>query len=303
MVRSSYRGNDVAVLRGNLGIADFMIELIQIFIIAVAQGISEFLPISSSGHNAVIDHLFDRFGHPLTDDSIEFIRLNILLHVGSLVAILIVFRQRIVDMFGKDRRLIPMLIVAAIPVGMIGVVIKMFYPDIQTSLPLISGCFVITGLLLLYTLRLPEGGKTISTMTWKDAIIIGCAQVLAILPGISRSGTTIVAALLCRLKREDAAAFSFILAIPVIVGSGLWECYDMIRDAPESNADSISIGLLLVGVLVSCVAGILALVFLLDWLKKGKLWYFAIWVFVMSLITLTLAILPMTVGNEPNTPS
>ena len=339
-----------------------MIEIIEIFIIAIAQGITEFLPISSSGHNAVIDHLFDLFGNPLTKDSTEFVKLNVLLHVGSLVAVLIVFRQRVIDILGKDRRLILMLIVATIPAGIVGLLIKKFAPEILTSLPLLSGCFIVTGLLLLYTLRLPEGGKTMSTVTWRDGVIIGCAQAFAILPGISRSGATIVTGLFCRLKREDAAAFSFILSIPVIAGSGLLECRDMIREAKmvqkveqravefydvngtfredqkvsyeqflqelsgktnvekfetwresekgqkmesyirdaaeqlhaethNRHASTLPDWLLLVGVAVSCVTGILALVFLLDWLKKGKLWYFAIWVFIMSPLTLTLALL------------
>ena len=270
--------------------SSLMTELIQIFIIAVAQGIGEFLPISSSGHNAVINHLFERFGHPLTEDSAEFVKLNILLHVGSLVAVLIVFRQRIVDMFGKDRRLILMLFIASLPTAVVGYPIYKYAPWIQDYLPLISVCFLVTGMMLLYTLRVPEGEKTISTMTWKDALIIGCAQALAILPGISRSGTTIVTALCCRLKREEAAAFSFILSIPVIAGSGLLEFIDMIKDAPEPSAAALPDWLLLVGAAVSCIVGILALVFLLNWLKKGKLWYFAIWVFIMSPITLRLAI-------------
>ena len=268
-----------------------MTELLQIFIIAVAQGIGEFLPISSSGHNAVINHLFEWFGNPLTEDSAEFIKLNILLHVGSLVAVLIVFRQRIIEMLGKERRLIFLLMIASVPTAAVGYPIYKYAPWIQDHLPLISVCFLLTGIMLLYTLRLPEGEKTTSTMTWKDALIIGCVQAFAILPGISRSGATIVAALCCRLKREEAAAFSFILSIPVIAGSGLLEFIDMIKDSPEGAAQTLPDWLLLIGAAVSCIAGILALLFLLDWLKKGKLWYFALWVFFMSPMAMLLAFL------------
>ena len=268
-----------------------MIELIQIFIIAVAQGVTEFLPISSSGHNAVIVHIFALSGHPLTEDSAEFVKLNILLHVGSLIAILVVFRKRVFNLLDTDRRLIPMLIAATLPAVAVGLPIHKFAPWIQEYLPLITVCFVVTGILLLITLRTAEGEKTCVTMTWTDALIIGCAQAVAILPGISRSGSTIVTGLLCRLKREEAAAFSFLLAIPVIAGSGLLECYGMLKlGATEPSASSISDGLLLIGALISCVTGIIALVFLLDWLKKGKLWYFAIWVFIMALITFVLVI-------------
>ena len=262
-----------------------MIEFIEIFILAIAQGIGEFLPISSSGHNAVLNHLFTQFGKPLTEGSTEFVKLNILLHVGSLIAVLIVFRKRVIDLFGKDVRLIPMLIVATIPAVLVGLPIHKFAPWIEDCLPLISGCFIITGLLLLYTLRLPEGEKTTSTMTWTDALIIGCTQAIAILPGISRSGSTIVAGLCCRLKREEAATFSFLLSIPIIAGSGVLDCKDLLE---AQSAGTLSNGLLLAGALASCITGIIALVFLLDWLKKGKLWYFAVWVFIMSPLTLAL---------------
>jgi len=256
------------------------------------------LPISSSGHNAVIEHLYERLGHPLTADSTDFIKLNILLHVGSLFAILIVYRQRIMGMFGKDWRLIPMLIVATIPVGVLGLAVYFFAPWSQDYLPLIAVSFVATGFMLLLTLRFSDGEKTCSTMTWKDVMIIGFAQAVAIVPGISRSGITIVTALFCKLKREDAAAFSFLLAIPVIAATGLLACVKMFRHTPDPNAVGMSNWLLFLGALISCVTGIIAIIFLLNWLKKGKLWYFAIWAFVMALITLVLAVLPMPEQNE-----
>jgi len=135
-------------------------------------------------------------------------------------------------------------------------------------------------------------------MTWRDAILIGCMQGVAILPGLSRSGTTIVTALFCGLKREEAATFSFLLAIPAIAAGGLLAGIKMIKHTPEPGASELSIWLLLLGALVSCVTGIIALVFLLGWLKKGKLWYFAVWVFVMAPITLALAVLPMPEKND-----
>lgn len=267
-----------------------MSGLIEIFIIAVAQGIGEFLPISSSGHNAVLDHLFERFGTPLTGDSAEFVKLNILLHVGSLIAVLFVFRQRIIDMLSQDRRLILMLTAATIPGGAVGLCVKMFALWILKDMFIISGCFLVTGLLLLCTLSLPEGKKTTSTMTWLDAVIIGCVQAAAILPGLSRSGSTIVAGLFCKLKREEAAAFSFILSIPIIILGGLADCKEMFDATPAGNLTN---GLLLLGASVSCIVGIVSLLFLLNWINKGKLWYFAVWVFIMSPISLALAILPM----------
>ena len=257
-----------------------MTELIQIITIAIAQGVSEFLPISSSGHNAVIDHLFG-----ISSDSSEFVKLNVVLHVGSLIAVLIVFRQRIVDILGKDLRLIPLLIIGTIPAVIVGLLVYIYAKWTQDSLPIISVCFILTGILLLWTLRIPEGEKSCSTMTWKDALIIGFAQAIAILPGLSRSGTTIVVGLMCGLKREEAAVFSFLLAIPVIAGGGVIHMLDY---DPTQSAAQTPGWLLFVGAAISCLVGIIALVFLMDWLKKGKLWYFAIWVFLMSPVALML---------------
>ena len=323
-------------------------------ILAVAQGIGEFLPISSSGHNAVLVHLFDRFGAPLAENSSEFVKLNILLHVGSLVAVLIVFRQRIFDMFSKDTRIILLLAIATIPAVVVGVLVKKLAPWIEDFLPLISVCFIATGMLLFYSRRLErlasvqnaepkrrvaphplqfssyrkgysgfadgakghlgsvsnvptpprqEEGKTTATMTWIDALIIGCSQALAVMPGLSRSGTTIVTGLICKLRREEAAAFSFLMSIPIIAGGGLWECIGMFRHPAESSASAIPDWLLLVGALASCVAGIVALIFLLDWLKKGRLWYFAIWVFVMSPLTMLLWLTAPVVPELPQEPA
>jgi undecaprenyl-diphosphatase len=277
-----------------------VIELLEILIISIVQGIGEFLPISSSGHLAVTDHLFRRFGQPLTGSETDFIKLEILLHLGTLIAVLIVFRQRIVDLFGKDLRLIPLLIIGTLPAVVVGLLVKKFAPWIETDLYIISICFAVTGVLLIRS-RNTNGEKTCSTMTWFDALVIGTVQAVAILPGLSRSGSTIVAGLFRKLRRDEAATFSFLLAIPVIGGSGILELKGLLK--PNPKPDSISVYLLLIGMSVSCVVGIAALVWLLDWLKKGQLWYFAVWLFVMCPLTLVLAVLPFqgTLPEKPET--
>jgi hypothetical protein len=161
---------------------------------------------------------------------------------------------------------------------------------------IISFCFIGTGVLLLASLRRPEGEKTCSTMSFLDGIIIGCSQAVAILPGLSRSGTTIVTGLFCKLKREEAATFSFLLSIPVIAGSGLLELKDLLKE--QDSSGGVPAWLLLVGMLVSCGVGLLSLTWLLDWLKKGKLWYFALWVFLMAPVTLALAVIPIQEKQE-----
>ncbi|MDR3183042.1 MAG: undecaprenyl-diphosphate phosphatase [Planctomycetaceae bacterium] len=268
-----------------------MLELIQIIIIAVVQGIGEFLPISSSGHNAVVDKIFQLSGHPLANSDSEFIKLNVFLHAGTLIAVLIVFRQRIFAMLGRDWRLIPMLLAATVPAVVVGLPIEKLFPWIETNLYIIAGCFILTGILLLTSLRHSGGNKTTSTMTWLDAMFIGCAQAVAVLPGLSRSGTTIVAGLYRKLNREEAAAFSFLLSIPVIAGGTILETKDLLEDS--AGEGGVANYLLLIGVAVSCLAGIIALVWLLNWLKNGKLWYFAVWVFLMSPMTYSLTLFPV----------
>ncbi|MDR1269083.1 MAG: undecaprenyl-diphosphate phosphatase [Planctomycetaceae bacterium] len=269
-------------------------------IISIVQGIGEFLPISSSGHLAVTEHLFGRFGQPLTGSETDFIKLEILLHLGTLIAVLIVFRQRIVDLFGKDLRLIPLLIIGTLPAVVVGLLVKKFAPWIEADLYIISICFAVTGFLLILS-RNTDGEKTCSTMTWFDALVIGTVQAVAILPGLSRSGSTIVAGLFRKLRRDEAATFSFLLAIPVIGGIGILELKGLLK--PNTEPDAISTHLLLVGMSVSCVVGIAALVWLLDWLKKGQLWYFAAWLFVMCPLTFVLAVLPLqgTLPEKPET--
>jgi len=266
-----------------------MIEFIEILIISVLQGIGEFLPISSSGHNAVANTLFSLYGKPLTEGSADFIKLNVLLHLGTLFAVIIVFRQRIIDLLTKDRRLIALLIVGTIPGAAVGLAVKKTCPWIEDNLWIIGSCFVGTGILLLLSLRSPQGEKNCSTMSFLDALLIGCVQGIAVLPGLSRSGSTIVAGLFRKLRRDEAATFSFLLSIPIIGGGGLMELKDLLKPDKLQPGGALPAWLLLVAVFTSCLVGIVALLWVIDWLKKGKLWYFAVWVFVMCPFTFYLA--------------
>lgn len=286
-----------------------MLEFFELLIISIVQGVGEFLPISSSGHMAVTEHLFERFGIPLTTSKGDFIKLAVFLHVGTLLSVFIVFWRRILNLFGKDRRLIPLLILATLPAAVVGLGFKKFAPDIFETLYVIAACFAVTALLLMLSSKWQsndnnDAGKTCAEMTWIDALIIGCAQAIAVLPGISRSGSTIVAGLFRKLNREESATFSFLLSIPVIGGGGILEFKDLLEQGfleQTPGAQGISNGMLLTGLVASAVVGVVALVWLMDWLKKGKLWYFALWLLVMSPVTFILAALPMEELNRQPT--
>lgn len=245
---------------------------LQVLILAVIQGITEFLPVSSSGHIIVGASLFDQFGDVIT----EKLSLNIVLHVGTLGSILVFFWDRILALLGRDRRVIGLLVVGTLPAVGIGLLLKVspLGPEIESVLesPLMAGfMFPITGIMLLWAMRHAGGQLACREVGYRHALVIGLFQAFAVLPGISRSGATIVASLGCGLRREEAAAFSFLLAIPALAGGGLLEVLDLLRSGPGDTP----VRMLLAGGVVSFLVGLAALWWLLRWLRHGRLGLFA----------------------------
>ena len=244
------------------------IESIQIVILAIVQGIAEFLPISSSGHLVILSELLG-MGEGTTE-------LNIILHFGTLLAIVLFYRKRILALLSADKRVIPLLVVGTIPIVIVGLTVKKVFPWV-TEYPLLAGFMLpITGLMLLMLPKIKEGEDEYQDITYKTALLIGCAQAFAILPGISRSGSTIVAGSWLGLKRQSATTFSFLLAIPAILGATVLEVKDMLEKDP--NVESTSVWLLALGALVAFAVGLVALQWLVRWVEKGKLHWFAYWV-------------------------
>ncbi|NQT36018.1 MAG: undecaprenyl-diphosphate phosphatase [Planctomycetes bacterium] len=252
-----------------------MTELIEMLVLAVVQGIAEFLPISSSGHLVILTDLMEQ----LTGQTIpEKLTVSIVLHVGTLAAVIVFYRRRIVRLLGSDRRLIGLLIVGSIPAGIVGIAVQPYFEAVLGN-TLLAGCmFSVTGAMLLWTARGGGGSTTCVNLSYRDALVVGVFQAIAILPGISRSGATIVAGLGCGLRRDEAATFSFLLAIPVIGGAGLLDAVKLISDPPERA----SIGLLAMGAVVSFAVGLAALAWLVRWLQQGRLHRFAWWLFPLS---------------------
>ena len=249
-----------------------MIVWLQMLILAVVQGIGEFLPISSSGHIVVGQGLFKYFERPMTEN----LRVNIVLHLGTLLAILVFYWRRIWMLLGRDRRVIGLLIVGSVPAAIAGLILKKYIEGMpQDPLTLTAGLmFPLTGLMLLWTARRETGQMACRDLGYGSALLIGAFQAFAILPGISRSGATIVAGLAMRLRRDEAATFSFLLAIPAIGGAGLLEIIEMFKIGPGTT----SLEVLAVGAIVSFAVGLLSLRWLLRWLEQGHLHYFAWWV-------------------------
>lgn len=255
--------------------------LLEIILLAVVQGVGEFLPISSSGHIVVLATLFEQLGQAFDGDKLT---LNIVLHLGTLLAILVFYRQRILTLLTRERRVIGLVVVGTIPAVVIGLWIKKFYGDAFESALLAGLMFPITGLALLWTARAKPGDVTCANLRYDEALLIGFAQAFAVLPGISRSGATIVAGLARGMRRDEAAAFSFLLAIPAIAGGGVLHILDLLTsDTPPAH---VPLGLLLLGAAVSFGVGLAALTWLIRWLEKGRLHLFAWWVLILGPIVI-----------------
>jgi undecaprenyl-diphosphatase len=248
----------------------------EVVVLAVVQGIAEFLPISSSGHVVVVSALFDQLGQSIPDE--EKLSLNIALHVGTLGAILVFYRHRLAALFGRDRRMIGLLLVGTLPAVAVGAPLRLFLAESLHCTLLVGWMFPLTGVILVWGARMKPGSVNCCELGYGRALWIGGFQALAVLPGISRSGASIVAGMSCGLKREEAAAFSFLLAIPVIGGAGLIEAACLIG----RSSDPVSTGLLGLGVVLSFVVGLASLAWLVRWLKKGHLLHFAWWVFLLG---------------------
>ena len=248
---------------------------LSVILLAIIQGITEFLPVSSSGHMALLSALLG-FEEP------DAVSLEIVLHAGSLVAILVVYFNELVKFLRPERfKLIGMLIAATIPAGAAGVLIKHcgFYDKMVGDLFLVGVGFLVTGALLRLTGIKKLVGRSespeatpIEKITLRQALLIGGAQMFAITPGISRSGSTISAAILCGVERGGAAAFSFLLAIPVIGGATLLELKKL---CSRSSGDGIPALVLLCGFVVSALVSFGALTLLVKLVRRGKFSHFS----------------------------
>lgn len=257
-------------------------ELLKAVVLGAIQGFTEFLPISSSGHLVI--------GSEIMNFHEQGIAFDVFLHLGTLVSVLIVFRQEILAMIkapqqyiAGDRREEVMqnlrwdfyVVIATIPAVIAGLFLKDSIQNIFSSLPVVFFALFITGLLMLGTRYLQY--KNVS-LSGKHALLIGCAQALAIFPGLSRSGSTIFAGMALGIERQVVARFSFIMSIPVILGAVVLQLGDLISDPPSVGA-CVNIA---AGTLVSAVTGYYAIVLLLDIIRKNRLQWFGYYCLALS---------------------
>jgi len=238
-----------------------MADYLQALALAIIQGITEWLPISSSGHLALIQHLFG-ISPPLFFD--------IALHFGTLLSVVVYFWK---DILGLARQLntVILLIIATLPTAIIGLLMKDFFASFYSNLIMVGIALLISGSLLFLT-RYAKPGRSLNP---KLAFIIGIIQGCAVAPGISRSGSTISAGMLLGLDKNDAARFSFILSIPAILGATLLEGKDI-------ALDSIDLGPTILGVAVAAFVGYLSIGFLLNLIRRGNFSLFSYYCFALG---------------------
>lgn len=270
-------------------------SIFHIVILAIVQGITEFLPISSSGH-LILTHALLTPGNGAQNFFGATLTMDIAVHIGSLIAVLIYFRKDIFAMMvagltilktrkitGPQSRMLVFIIAGSIPVMALGLLIHLTEPAWARSLQVIGWTMLGFGILLGVADKIGPKERTTDDMTWRDAIIIGLSQMLALIPGTSRSGITMTAARFLGFKRVEAARYSFLLSVIAISAAGMVGLLDFLKDPqPDMLAG------LIVGIIVSFLAAIGAIHFLMTWLGRASFSVFVWYRVALGLVLLVL---------------
>lgn len=261
--------------------------VIQAVILGIIQGATEFIPVSSSGHLVLVPWLLGWGAPGLT--------FTVAVHFGTVFGVLAYFWQdwlkmirgalrwvRMRDVMDLDQRLLALLILGTVPAAVLGVAFRGFFEHIFKS-PLIAALMLlVTTALLIAGEWLGKAMRGLEDLGWKDGLVVGLAQALAMIPGISRSGSTIAAGRLRDVRRDDAARFSFLLATPIIIGTGLFQLVDLLRAGVKTFGGVP----LLAGFLSALFSGYLVIHWLLAFLRARSMNVFAVYCFAFSLISL-----------------
>lgn len=266
-------------------------------VLGIIQGLTEFLPVSSSGHLVLFSHLLG-----VQEPSLTF---EVVVHVGTLLAVLVAFRAEVVllvSAFFKfvrnpkaakhlvqtdySCRLLWGIVLGTLPAVIVALVFKGFIEQLFASSLFVGVMLLVTGTLLYITEKQESRRKDLKQLSTFDSLVIGGGQAMAILPGLSRSGTTIAVGLLRGLDRGSAARFSFLLTIPAILGALVLSLGDLV-----GSTATLGVGALAAGLLASAVTGYLAIRFFLDLLRRGKLVWFSYYTWVIGGLVILLQFL------------
>lgn len=254
-----------------------MLSHLEAIILGIIQGLTEFLPISSTGHLYLGRKLFG------LEEAGLF--LDTMLHMGTLLAVLVVYKQELWSIIKRPfSRMSIILAVGTIPAVIAGYAGKDFFDGLSKSGITIGWEFIATGFILWSADKWRKGRKSLEDIRISDAIVIGSFQAAAIFPALSRSGLTIAAGLFRGLKRETAAYFSFLLSMPAILGGVIFQGKDLF----SSQAESVSLLSLLLATIASALFGYMAIVGMINYLKKKSLRIFAYYVWALGILVIFL---------------
>lgn len=244
-------------------------------ILGAVQGLAEFLPISSSGHLALVEHLGMGVAAPASFD--------VFLHLATLVVVLYYFRHSILWYYKNDLKVLLYVVIASVPTGLIGLVFKKYFEVLRHSPTLICLGLLVTACALSMAELRRGAAYQLRDLGWFGALVLGFCQALALAPGVSRSGATISGAMICGVDRNEAFRFSFILSIPAVGGAVFLHVLEAVKTGGVSGLfASVSVGPLLVGFVVAACTGYLALTLLERLVSQGGLVWFAAYCFVVA---------------------
>jgi undecaprenyl-diphosphatase len=269
-----------------------MDTVIQALVMGIVQGLTEFLPVSSSGHLIVVPFLAG-----WNDAFITSLAFSVMLHMGTLVALLVYFRSDWIRLVpaglatirdrsfhdDEDRRLAWLLVGATVPAAIVGLLFSDVIEASFRSVGLVAITLVLGGLILLVADRFGAKSRTIDDVTFPIAIGIGAAQALALIPGISRSGISISAGRMVGMDRESAARFAFLMAMPVTAGAGVFEVRKLLAGEGGVQIETLP---LVVGMVAAAISGLAAIHFMLSFLRRRSLDVFVWYRFALAAVVL-----------------
>lgn len=252
-------------------------EIWQAIVLGAVQGLAEFLPVSSSGHLILLQHWFG------IRDNVVF--YSVMLHVGTLIPVVVVLWKEIIGLFKKPFNKLWYLVLASVPAGVIGIVFSFVF-DLDAlfseNIWLLAVTFAFTAAELIFAELRCKRNVLDKAINAKTAFIMGCGQAVGVLPGISRSGTTISAGCLAKVDRGQNANFTFLMSIPIILAAVLMESIGCIK---EGGIGDISVEPLIFGIITAMVCGYIAIKFMLKIIKKANYKWFSVYLALLVIAT------------------
>lgn len=275
------------------------IEFLQALLYGIVEGITEWLPVSSTGHLIILNQWF-KIDDTLGKEFWSF--FEVIIQLGAILAVIVTF-FKILWPFGKNKtkeekttiwKLLLNIIIACIPAGLLGVIFEVTHlsDKMDNNCYIVASTLIIYGILFIVLEKINKNKvfkiDNVYNFTWKTALIIGCAQILALIPGTSRSGVTILSAMLIGVNREESAKFSFLLSIPIMLGASLVKAYSFAKSGTVLTSEMV--GFLIVGCLTAFVVSIITIKWLLKFINNHDFKSFGIYRIILGIILIILAL-------------